>query len=152
MLSKRKIFAAAASLIFLSVFAFCGDIPKNAYDGFENKVSKFCKDLFLMPEQKEAVDILTKRLKDKRKNLKAKIAEAKTQKNKALSEKDFTKAKEAVSKISAYEKELENDKIEYMKSLTVILSDEEYDVLNEIIMDEAAEKQKTKKNSKKSKV
>jgi len=149
MLSKRKIFAAAASLIFLSVFAFCEDVPKNAYDGFENKVNKFCKDLFLMPEQKEALDILTKRLKDKRKILKVKITEAKTQKNKALSEKDFTKAKEAVSKISTYEKELENDKIEYIKSLTVILSDEEYDVLNEIIMDEAAEKQKTKKNDKK---
>ncbi|MDR3113523.1 MAG: hypothetical protein LBU09_04025 [Endomicrobium sp.] len=145
-----KILSVCIGLAFLSSFAFCKDLPKNAYEGFEGKVKKFYGGLFLTPEQKEALDILTERFKDKRKRLKAKISEKKAQKTKALSKKDFDKAKAAVSEISYYEVEIENDKIEYMKSAAVILSDEEYDRLNEIIIDEALEKQKNSKKGKKS--
>jgi hypothetical protein len=129
-----KILSVLAGLAVLSSFAFCKDLPKNAYDGFENKVKKFYGELFLMPEQKEALEILTNRLKGKRKRLKTKISEKKAQKTKALSEKDFVKAKAAAAEISSYEAEIENDKIEYMKAVSVILSDEEYENLNEMII------------------
>jgi hypothetical protein len=140
-----KVLSSVAALTVLTVFAFCSDIPKNAYDGVENKVQKFSGELFLMPEQKEALDVLTRRLKDKQKSLKTKISEIERQKSKALFEKNFAKAKESAAKKSAYETELENARIDYMKALTVILSDDEYDRLNETIADEAAKKQKKRK-------
>ncbi|MDR2191563.1 MAG: hypothetical protein LBO62_01610 [Endomicrobium sp.] len=141
-----KIFIASANLILLSAFAFCETVPKNAYDGVENKVKKFYGELFLMPSQTEALDILTAKLKEKQKSLKSKIALSKTQKTSAIYKKDFAKAKEETLKISSYETEIETARIEYMKSLTIILNDEEYDRLNEMLINAASEKQKTKKN------
>ena len=152
----KKVFAVIMAIVFASSMLMAANIKSEKAKAKEKKVNahyadlgksfdKYKNKLNLTPQQVESIAKTDSQYKKKQEILKEKISQAKSAKSKAVEKKDGVTVAKRDNTLKKLEKKGRDNAVDYGKSLSSVLTDEQNDKLNGLIGGKKKVKEKSKK-------
>jgi len=147
----KKFLILLAFAVCASSAAFAAEQPKGSAQqkghqeakeqGYGEKFKQCLAKLNLTAEQKKSMDALSSSFKESMKSMKQEKETLEAKRAEALAKKDFVGAKSLVADISRVDATRQNSFIDYVESVSKILTDAQYSKLNEMM---SAKKEKAR--------